>query len=260
MSDGVVEFRARMSEAQYDRERAALRETYGDNSKEAGAKRDQALALLFARSKWTQEELAKKEGKSQTHLAKMLRFGRFLSFSSTELKPENRNSDAILSAKNLTERKFRDYWSRTEGSNERQRFVEVQKLMAEHLVLRENLARRPKIGPAIIEKFRDGKWHSPEAIAKVLDTTPDHVEDTFHNMLAHETYDTICEKKPVGKSHHYRIFPKRRDVSREELITKLGPLVEQLKHEGRKRVEAAAPAIVAGIAHEIQKLLDEWTR
>jgi hypothetical protein len=54
-----------MSEFEYDQERARLRELYGDNSAEAAAKRDQAMADLFRRSGWTQEKLAAKESKSQ---------------------------------------------------------------------------------------------------------------------------------------------------------------------------------------------------
>ncbi len=47
-----------MARANYERERAAVREAYGDSSQEAGAKRDQALAKLFYRSGWAQEALA----------------------------------------------------------------------------------------------------------------------------------------------------------------------------------------------------------
>jgi hypothetical protein len=36
---------------------------------------------LFYRSGWTQEELAKKEGKSPQWVAQRIRFGRFLNFS-----------------------------------------------------------------------------------------------------------------------------------------------------------------------------------
>lgn len=49
---------------------AALCETYGESG--GRAKRDQALALLFWRSNWTQEE-----GKSQSWVDYRLRFGGF---------------------------------------------------------------------------------------------------------------------------------------------------------------------------------------
>jgi hypothetical protein len=55
----------------------------GDKRADAPAKYDQALASLFYRSGWTQEELAKKEGKSQRWISYHLLFGRFLHFSTT---------------------------------------------------------------------------------------------------------------------------------------------------------------------------------
>jgi hypothetical protein len=56
------------------------------------------------RSGWTQEELAAKEGQSQFWISKRTLYGRFLSFISTD----------ISLPKNLTERRFRDYWQRTD--------------------------------------------------------------------------------------------------------------------------------------------------
>jgi len=56
---------------------------------------------LFARSGWTQEELAKKEHKS--------RFGWFLIFFTNVNNAEN-------SPLNLTERRFRDYWERLDAA------------------------------------------------------------------------------------------------------------------------------------------------
>ena len=78
-----------------------LRELYGDRSIEA-AKRDQAMAVLFIRSGWTQEKLAEKEGTTQQSIAYRLRFGRFVDFTTTVVNFENLPS-------NLTERRFRGY-------------------------------------------------------------------------------------------------------------------------------------------------------
>ena len=66
---------------------ADLRDLYGDASQaQMAAKRDQAMALLFARSNWTQEELAAKEGKSPQWVAQRLRFGQLLTSFSQVLR------------------------------------------------------------------------------------------------------------------------------------------------------------------------------
>jgi hypothetical protein len=61
----VAPFPARMNEQDYERARAEL-----GARKDAGAKWDQQLALLFARSGWTQEQLAAKEGRNQSWVAR----------------------------------------------------------------------------------------------------------------------------------------------------------------------------------------------
>ena len=92
-----------------------LRQAYGDSRTDAGARFEQELARLFWPSGWTQEELAKKEGKSQRWVSYRLLFGRFLGFSTSCSIPQD---PAFLK---LTEGRFRDYWSRTDEteSNER---------------------------------------------------------------------------------------------------------------------------------------------
>lgn len=98
--------------------------TSGDNSpKQAGIRFEQALAQLFYRSGWTQEQLAQEEGKNRTRITQMLQFGRFLNFVTTG---NNLPKDQFSK---LSERSFRHFWARTEpGGNERIRFLEVNRL------------------------------------------------------------------------------------------------------------------------------------
>src|SRR6266568_6879840 len=115
-----------MTEAEYDRARAKLRQTYGDSKQQAGVRWEQELARLFYRSGWTHERLAEKERKSPAWVMYQLRFGRFLAFS---------KNHTLLA--NLTERRFRSYWEcvrpggkGTENNlSERLLFREAQQLM-----------------------------------------------------------------------------------------------------------------------------------
>jgi hypothetical protein len=238
----------KMSEAQFEAQRATLRETYGGSKREAGVRYEQELAKLFARSGWTQEQLAEKEGKSQSYTARLLKFGQFLEFMPNGINAET-------PSKPLTEGEFRSHWGQTKG-NERQRFAEVARQLQEG----DDVKIRPSIAKDLIQEFGDGKWHPIEAIAEKFDVDAEYVASTLHNMNKLLSSDANNERKQVGKSFHYRIFKKTKMVSVDELTTKLGPLLDRLKHEGKKRVEAAAPAVVASIAFEIQKIIDEWSR
>jgi hypothetical protein len=134
---------------------------YSPSRRDAGAKWDQQLALLFTKSGWTQEQLAKKEGKQQQWISRRLTFGRFLNFSTNVLNPE-------IPLHAVTEGRFRDFWSRTEGTNERQRFSDVLKLMQQEVSF-----RRPPllqgISKAIVAEFADGKWHKFETIVAAVE-------------------------------------------------------------------------------------------
>jgi len=243
----------RITESEFDRERAKLREQYGDSSVEAAAKRDQALAVLFYRSGWTQEELATKEGKGQQHIGRSLRFGRFLNFTPTGV-----NAESIPN--NLTERRFRSYWEQTDkaDTNERTRFREVSMLMQEDF--RAVRPRRSPIGKAIIENFADGKWHRVETIAEKIEAAPDNVEATLDHMRKNGTYGSKCERKKVGTGFQHRIFHSEKQISSNELVEKLGPIIEGLKLEGKKNMATMSPGTVAALAALLQKQLDEWTK
>ena len=251
MTESVIAFSSagRMSPAEYDLQRAKL----PDVRKHAGARFDQELATLFYRSGWTQEQLAKKEGKSQQHIQRHLLFGRFLNFTPFGVNPEN-------TPNNLTEGRFRKYWLQTEkAGNERIRFQQVLDLIRDHTVISNSTIAKgyPKI---IREHFADAKWYPLADIAEKLDD-PDHaaVERALYGMKKDKTAD--IETRLRGRDQHkeYRIFPREKTVSTTELAEKLGPLIKDLKEEGKKSMARMVPAKVAMLADLLQRLLDEWT-
>lgn len=246
----VVSFRSRMSEAEYERERASLRTLYGNSSTEAVAKRDQAMADLFIRSGWTQEELAAKEGKDQAWVTRRLRFGRFLNFMPNGINAENLPDG-------LTEGRFRGFWEQTKGEiNERVRFRMVHDLLAEQA----SLKRRPAIGKQLVDTYADGKWHAPRTMAAQLGLDLDHVESTLNTMKAlRGTYGCKAERKKVGRVWHYRIFKAEKKVSSAELAEKLAPIIDGLMIEGKKNPATASPPAVLILAHQLKRLVDEWS-
>ena len=183
----------RLTEIEYDRERQRLKELYGGaaaQQAEVMAKRDQAYAALFHRSGWTQDELAKKEGKTIAWVAYRLRFGRFLNFSTTVENPQTLPS-------NLTERRFRSYWERTSGGNDRQRFDAVIKLMVAETQLVSPINK--PIWRDIVDKFGDGKWYGVNEISEALQTSADHISNSLNTMEGNtkterqEARDQACE-------------------------------------------------------------------
>jgi hypothetical protein len=92
------------------------------------------------------EELALREGKSQQYISQRLRFGRFLSFS------ENSPYRRIISEWN-----FREYWQRSEGRHERQRFRHIAEMI-------ETDAKTPKVRNAnsLMDAIRFGASSSDD--------------------------------------------------------------------------------------------------
>jgi hypothetical protein len=239
-----------MTEENYDQEHAKLGEIHGNSSIEIAAKRDQALAILFYQSGWTVERLAKKECQSDSGMHFRVRFGRFLNFVSDLTGGESL-------PKNLTERRFRSYWLRTDPkeTSEHIRFQAVLKLMRSESIA---TARRPSIGGSIKERFADGKWRRLSIIAEKIGADEQHVLDTINGMSKNGYFGCKVERKRVGASTEFRIFKQEKNVSVEELTTKLRPIVEGLKAEGKKNMATMVPAEVAMLAARLERLLNEW--
>jgi hypothetical protein len=236
---------ARIAEAEYEKRRAAIRELYGDSAKDAAAKRDQALAKLFCSSGWTQEELAKKEGKSPQRIAQCLRFGRFLNFSTD-----------VENAGKFSEGRFRSYWARTDKTetNERIRFGQVSKLI-EQSTLRA--PRHPAIRKPIIESFGDGTWHRSQTIATKIGVASDQVDAVLVQMAAADKNVTV-ERRRFGTGWENRLFKREREVGTAELATKLTPIIEKLEVLSKRAPGTIGNAEAAVLAAELRNFLKQW--
>lgn len=253
--DGVVvPFKNRMTVAEYQNERQKIRDLYGDNRQEAGAKSEQALAIFFYRSEWTLEELAEVEGQSRRVISNRLHFGRFLNFCIHHPK-------LGLPPPDLTLSRFHFFWKQADraGGNERQRFIAVMRLMSEQTNAGTRGGKH-NLGPKIMEQFADGKWHSQDDIIEAVGGDTEPVLKTLQGMQNNGTYKSKAEWKPVGKTRHWRIFRTNDDkaISLAEINEKLPAIIKGLKAEGKKNMATIAIVQVAYFAGKLQQLLDEW--
>lgn len=116
----------------------------------------------------------------------------------------------------------------------------------------------PKVGRDLVAKLRAGKWYSAETVAEDVGITERDVHSVLHNMCWRPAHGAKAERKKVGDQIHYRIFKQDKRVSVEELTTKLRPIVEGLKAEGKKNMATMVPAEVAMLAARLERLLNEW--
>jgi len=255
MSDNIARLN-RMSDADYEHERQRVRDTYGDSSAEAAAKRDQAMALLFARSNWTQEELAAKEGKSRQWMVCRLRFGQFLTFATTVASAEKLPT-------NLSERRFRGFWEQTnKADNDRKRYLEVIGAITAGTgkLIGMPAGTDLKLGRKVVEAFGDGKWHDAEAIADHFpDETIERIDGVLDRMKRLGTFGVKAEERKHGRAMQYRIYHADKTVNVAELKSKLAPLIQGLKEEGKKNMATMSPGTVARLAALLERLIDEWS-
>jgi len=245
-----------MSEAKYDQERAEIRRTYGADknaARQIGAARfEQEFALLFHRSGWTQERLAKKEGKSRQWIQQRLVFGRFLNFATNVANPGNLPN-------NLTEGRFRFYWEQTtKGDDERARFRDViERIKGDTAIVGR---RTPQLSDKLIKKFGDGKWYKRSEIAAAFPDIPiKRIEEHLDRSGSRGIAGASVDQKQIGRERAYRIFPKTKVVSLMELTEKLTPIIEVLLQQGRRNAATIAIPTVGSCGAQLRNLLAEWS-
>lgn len=244
-----------MSPSEYDLERARIEETYPKGATLTALK-DQALADLFHRCRWTQEQLAQKEGKSQHYISYRLRFGRFLKFitgSDKSKEPWN------LIKKDLSEWKFRGFWEQTDKElDERFRFREVYRMLEEHITIK---SAPSKVTPKqIIEHFGDSKWHTVDTIAKKFDASIEEVKRKLIEMGGGK-YKAVCENRKYGTTKQYRIIRgggKKLDLA--TVMEEIRPILQRLEEQGKSNMATMSPPIVLGLTHELMKTLERLAR
>lgn len=114
------------------------------------------------------------------------------------------------------------------------------------------------VGRAIVAKCRHGKWQPLSEIAAGAGVSERDANAVLETMCWRQSYGAKAEWKRIGKERHYRIFKQDKTVSVEELTTKLRPIVEGLKAEGKKNMATMVPAEVAMLAARLEHLLNEW--
>jgi hypothetical protein len=236
----------RMTPEEFEQCRSALPLDKGA----AGVRFEQELARLFHVSGWTQEELAKVEGKSRPWIDQTLRFGRFLEIA----------TDSI-NARSLNLHQFRNLWKdrSDKGSPENVRFKQVLAAV-EAASIRSQ--QRPKLAGDLKRLFADGNWHRLDDMARTLETDEQHVRGVINAQL--NTKRMRADKKRVGTdathptgSDAYRLFLTNRTVNYDELTTKLAPIIEGLEAEGKKNMATMSPATVAIFTNRLKKLIDD---
>jgi hypothetical protein len=128
--------------------------------------------------------------------------------------------------------------------------------------LTEQEPRRKKLpgttSVRVIQKCMDAKWRSAKEVADRTGIAERDVARVIHVIRTTHKHRAKVETKKVGRETHYRIFKQDKTVGVEELTTKLRPIVEGLKVEGKKNMATMVPAEVAMLAARLERLLNEW--
>jgi hypothetical protein len=205
-----------MTDAQFDARIKEIEAHYNNRRQGADALRDQELARLFHESKWTQEAIAQKMGKSQNWVCCHLKFGAYL-----EIIADGYNLK--YAPETLTERRFRDAWRAVGKGHAKEtqdgRFERVTCWLEENAASSvpknyQNLVHKPGIKPVLIDILSEHGWHSIGEInkgvrEKIPGTDGPQVTKAIANLGQHPPKGMVLKAQHSGLSHRYRLVHKR---------------------------------------------------
>jgi hypothetical protein len=206
-----------MTEQQFEARWLENREQRHAEATAVTGKWDQADALLFLESGWTQERIAEKTGKSRPYITQLLCFARFLQCCNCNNHGTEPAQAPIPS--NLTEGAFRAAWKKSAGKDENdvprsenKRFEIVQDILEAEYLLKPHgcSSKRPKakVAKLLIDNYGDGKWVSKEQIlADLEESNIDAVRlrDALYNFKSRTTSPVMVEEKKVKGQELLRI-------------------------------------------------------
>jgi hypothetical protein len=249
----------RMTPEDYLAARQEIVATFGAGARGPLAKRDQALALLAARSGLKQRELGELEHLSKTYIDNRLRFGRFL-----DVLPSNCGQDAPW-RDNLTEGAFRVVWYKTNKTlDENARFEAVTTLLAAAHGKPPTPRGKNPLVKRLLAEFGDGEFHAVRVMATKLDVPQEKLLTTLDGMRLHGFHHTEAERRkapPAAGGWRYRLRPHRGHVvPYDTLVDELKPLLEQMRYQGTLEQYKLVPFVFTDTVHKIERVLEKLAR
>lgn len=211
-----------MTVEEFQARKAELLITYGSTAQDAGRKRAQALARLYAESGFTQRALAELEHIAQSHVHHLLVFGRFLTFLITIGNQEYP----------YPERVFRKAWVGTDTNRvESARFQAIAEQMQAPADTAETTSRTTReLAKALIAQCADSKWHTITAMAEAVESDIPTVRPILDRIVAHGSFQTFAEKRPSAKGlFSYRLVKGgTKKINVQAFQEEVEPLLEEM--------------------------------
>lgn len=251
-----------MTEQQFEAKWIQLRDTHETDTTKTNARFDQGAARLFKESGWTLERIAEKVRKSFSHVARLMRFGRFLDFCPSGTKTEK-------PLENLTERRFRAAWAKTKATGkhvEEERFRQALELLEQGCDVERPPAPDVEgtvIQDLVIQECGDGKdW----TVQQIRDAIDKHEPGVWKEQVARALKEIKRGRKGAWAEHviingkdYWRIHKAAKVIppSETELLQaddEIEPLLDELDYWGRAHQLAMSPVEIRRIAVKLRQI------